>query len=356
MKEAKQKKGRGSSINPPNPYHKLSHEFEQDLEDNTYEFEADEDSKTHFIKVHPKTIINKVESPDLPLMYSVNPYQGCEHGCIYCYARPTHNYWGYSAGTEFETRIMVKANAAALLRSELLAKKWKVAPVSFSGNTDCYQPAEKKFQITRQMLQVMAELKHPVGIITKNNLILRDLDILQQLQKDQLIRVYLSVTTLDEKLRRLLEPRTATARQKLKTIETLSKAGIPVGVMMAPVIPGLNSHEILELARVTSDAGARDLGYTVVRLNGQLGEIFKTWLAENYPDRSDKIIRQIAELHGGNLEDKRTGRRMRGDGKIADIIKDTFRLARQKYFQENVLPAFNTNAFVGSRCTQLTLF
>lgn len=356
MKEVKQKKGRGSGINPPNPYHNLSHDYEQDLEDNPYEYREDVDEKTQFIKVHPKTIINKVISADIPIMYSVNPYQGCEHGCIYCYARPTHNYWGYSAGTEFETRIMVKENAASLLRREVLAKKWKVAPISFSGNTDCYQPAERKFQITRQMLQVMTDLKHPVGIITKNSLILRDLDLLQQLQKDQLIRVYISITTLDETLRRAMEPRTASISQKLKTIETLSKAGIPVGVMMAPVIPGLNSHEIIEMAKVTSDAGALDMGYTVVRLNGQLVEIFKSWLAVNYPERSDKIIHQIEELHGGQLEDKRTGKRMRGEGKLAEIIKDTFRLARQKYFNDNNLPELNLGAFIGSGIKQLVLF
>ncbi|HMG14100.1 MAG TPA: PA0069 family radical SAM protein, partial [Saprospiraceae bacterium] len=303
-----------------------------------------------------KTMINKVLSPDISIMYSVNPYQGCEHGCIYCYARNTHPYWGYSAGIDFEQKIMIKQNAAGILRKELLHKNWKVAPVSFSGNTDCYQPAEAKFKLTRSMLEVMLELQHPVGIITKNSLITRDLDILKALNEKQLINVYISVTSMDEELRRNLEPRTATAAQRLKTIKLLSSHGIPVGVMLAPIIPGLNSHEIMEIAKRTSEAGALGLGYTIVRLNGQVSDIFKEWLQRTYPDRYEKVIHQIEEVHGGQVNDNRFGKRMRGEGKIADIIKDTMIVARRKYFEGKHMPALNTELFISSTMKQLSLF
>lgn len=356
MKEKKKTNGRGASKDLPNPFHKLNHEYENELEDRPFEEDVESSSATQYIKVYPKTIVNKVLSPDIPLMYSANPYQGCEHGCIYCYARPTHNYWGYSAGAEFESKILVKHNAAVLLKKELTAKKWKVAPVSFSGNTDCYQPAERKFEITRAMLKVMAELRHPVGIITKNSLITRDIDLLKDLQTDNLIKVYFSITTQDEQLRRWMEPRTTNFMQKLKAIERLSNEGIPVGVMMAPVIPGLNSHETMEIARLTSEAGALDIGYTVVRLNGQTGEIFKHWLTENYPDRAEKVLHQIAEMHGGSLEDKRTGKRMKGEGEMATMIKDNFRIARQKYFSNKSLPELNVDAYKRPLSGQLSLF
>ncbi len=346
---------RGAGINPGNPYFKLIHEYEQELHDQPADDEI-QDPKTQYIKVFPKTMINKVPSPDIPIMFSVNPYQGCEHGCIYCYARNTHTYWGYSAGIDFEQKIMIKHNAATILRKELTHKNWKVAPVSFSGNTDCYQPAEAKFKLTRSMLEVMLELQHPVGIITKNSLISRDLDILKALNEKQLINVYISVTTLDEDLRRDLEPRTSTASQRLKTIKLLSSHGIPVGVMFAPIIPGLNSHEIMQIAEKTSEAGALSMGYTMVRLNGQVSDIFKEWLQRKYPDRYDKVINQIEEVHGGKLNDSRFGKRMRGEGKIADIIKDTMLMAKRKYYEGKHMQALNSELFVGLGYKQLSLF
>ena len=346
---------RGAGINPGNPYFKLNQEYEQELHDKPADDEI-QDPKTQYIKVFPKTMINKVPSPDIPIMFSVNPYQGCEHGCIYCYARNTHTYWGYSAGIDFEQKIMIKHNATTILRRELSNKNWKVAPISFSGNTDCYQPAEAKFKLTRSMLEVMLELQHPVGIITKNSLISRDLDILKALNEKQLINVYISVTSLDEDLRRDLEPRTSTASQRLKTIKLLSSHGIPVGVMFAPIIPGLNSHEIMQIAEKTSEAGALSMGYTMVRLNGQVSDIFKEWLQRKYPDRYEKIVNQIEEVHGGKLSDSRFGKRMRGEGKIADIIKDTMLMAKRKYYEGKQMPALNTEAFIGSSLKQLSLF
>jgi DNA repair photolyase len=201
-------------------------------------------TKTQIFYETPKKIVNKVESPDIPMMYSMNPYQGCEHGCIYCYARNTHEYWGFSAGMDFEQKIIVKKNAPELLRKELMHKNWKPAPIMLSGNTDCYQPLERKLGITRRMLEVLLEFRHPVGVITKNNIILRDIDLLKQLAEKRLVHVMVSITSLKDDLRLLLEPRTVTAKNRLRVIETLSKEGIPVGVMTAPIIPGLNSDEL----------------------------------------------------------------------------------------------------------------
>lgn len=346
---------RGAGINPVNPFFKLNHEYESDLHDPVHE-EHPVEAKTQYIKVFPKTMINKVPSPDIPISYSVNPYQGCEHGCIYCYARNTHTYWGYSAGIDFEQKIMIKHNAAGIMRKELLHKNWKVSPVSFSGNTDCYQPAEAKFQLTRSMLEVMLELQHPVGIITKNSLILRDLDLLQALNEKQLVHVYISVTSLDEKLRRNLEPRTSTAAQRIKTIQILSSHGIPVGVMFAPIIPGLNSHEIMKIAQKVSEAGAVNMGYTMVRLNGQISDIFKEWLQRQYPDKYDKVIHHIEGVHNGKLNDNRFGKRMSGDGKMAELIKETMDMAKRKYFEGRHMPEMNTKIFIGSATKQLSLF
>ncbi|MCC6282723.1 MAG: radical SAM protein, partial [Saprospiraceae bacterium] len=237
-------RGRGAQINPASRYEHLQRDdqpVDWALVASDWE---EEDLRTEYLETHPKTILNKVESTDIPLEWSMNPYQGCEHGCIYCYARNTHPYWGFSAGLDFERKILVKRNAAALLEHELKKKNWRAVPVMFAGNTDVYQPAERKFGITRACLEVFWKYRHPVGIITKNSLVLRDLDLIQQLASENLVHVAISITTLDDDLRQFLEPRTASIAQRLRTVETLSKAGIPVFVMMAPVIPGLNDHEI----------------------------------------------------------------------------------------------------------------
>jgi len=293
----------------------------------------------------PKKIVNKVDSPDLSMMYSMNPYQGCEHGCIYCYARNTHEYYGFSAGLDFESKIMVKKNAAALLEKHLLNKNWNAVPIMLSGNTDCYQPQEKKFEITRNILKVFANYRHPVGMITKNSLILRDIDLLKDLACDNLVHVYISITTLDESLRRILEPRTASSIKRLKTIEELAKAGVPVGVMNAPVIPGLNHHEIPQVLKAAADHGAMAAGMTVVRLNGSIGKIFEDWLRKNFPDRFDKVWNQISSFHGGNVNDSQFGRRMSGEGNIADAIHQLTRASKKKYFSEKQMPAYDLTKF-----------
>jgi len=293
----------------------------------------------------PKKIVNKVTSPDLGMMYSMNPYQGCEHGCIYCYARNSHEYWGFSAGTDFESKIIVKKNAAQLLEKFILHPDWQPVPISVSGNTDCYQPLERKLEITRSMLKVFARYRHPLGMITKNGLILRDLDLLKDLAQDNLVHVYISITTLDEGLRGVMEPRTASAIKRLKTVEALSKAGVPVGVMNAPIIPGLNHHEIPAVLKAASEHGALSAGMTVVRLNGSIGKIFEDWLRKNFPDRFEKVWHQICEMHGGKINDSEFGRRMTGEGNFAETIHQLFSISKRKYFSNKAMPAIDLTKF-----------
>ncbi len=300
---------------------------------------------TQIFYENPRQVVNKVTSPDLGMMYSLNPYQGCEHGCIYCYARNTHEYYGFSAGLDFESKIMVKKNAAELLEKFILKPNWQATPIAFSGNTDCYQPLEREMKITRSLLAVMARYRHTVGIITKNSLILRDLDILSDLAQDNLVHVYISITTLDEDLRRIMEPRTASAVKRLKTVEALAKAGVPVGIMNAPVIPGLNHHEIPSIIKAAADHGALTAGMTVVRLNGAIGKLFEDWLRKNFPDRFDKVWNQICALHGGNVSDSEFGRRITGEGKYAEAIYQLYRAAKKKHFAGRSLPPYNLSAF-----------
>ncbi len=345
-------KGRGSQERPLNRFDRQSyvrmHEEGIDLEDEGV-------GKTEFTRVYPKSILNRVNSPDLPFIWSVNPYQGCEHGCVYCYARPSHEFWGFNSGIDFEQKILVKENPAALLKQALGRKGHEVSPIVISGNTDCYQPAERKYKLTQGLLTLLNKSNHPAGIITKNALVQRDLPILKEMAERNLIQVVLSITTLDEDLRRKLEPRTASVKQKLKTLETLSKAGIPTGVMMAPLIPGLTVHEIPELLKTVSSAGASHASYTLLRLNGSVREVFEAWLKLNYPDRYQKVLHQLAEVHGGEIEDFRSGKRMRGEGSLAESIKTTFHWAKQKYGLDQKV-RLNTKAFIppGGRQTKLS--
>lgn len=300
---------------------------------------------TQVFHEQPKKIVNKVTSPDLGMMYSMNPYQGCEHGCIYCYARNSHEYWGFSAGLDFESKIIVKESAPKLLEKFILHPDWQPVPISVSGNTDCYQPLERKFEITRKILQVFARYRHPLGMITKNGLILRDLDLLSDLAKDNLVHVYISITTLNEDLRRVMEPRTASGIKRLKTVEALAKAGVPVGIMNAPIIPGLNHHEIPQILKAAADHGALSAGMTVVRLNGSIGKIFEDWLRKNFPDRFEKVWNQICSLHGGNVNDSQFGRRMTGEGNFADTIQQLFTVSKRKYFAGKKMPPIDLTKF-----------
>jgi len=316
-------KGRGAQVNPHNKFLKDVYVKAHDEGIDDWE---ESDRKTSFIFEQSKTIVNKVDSPDVGMAYSLNPYQGCEHGCTYCYARNSHQYWGYSAGLEFERKIIVKKDAPTLFKKFLEKKGWDATTISLSGNTDCYQPAERKYRLTRQLLEIALEYKQPIGMITKNSLILRDSDLLAEMAKQNLCMVYVSINSLNEDLRQKMEPRTTTAKQRLKVVEQLSALNIPVGVMVAPLIPGLSDHEIPSILKAVANAGATNAGYTVVRLNGAIGQIFEDWLKKNFPDRADKVWHMIQSCHGGNVNDSRFGDRMRGDGNIAKMIRDSFRL------------------------------
>jgi DNA repair photolyase len=316
-------KGRGAQFNPHNRFEQKDYVKQHDEGIDDWE---DQPQKTTFIVGHPKSIVNKVDSPDLGMAYSLNPYQGCEHGCTYCYARNSHEYWGFSAGLDFERKIIVKTDAPELFKKFLEKKSWDASTISISGNTDCYQPAERKYRITRQLLEIALEYKQPIGMITKNALILRDTDLLAEMAKLNLVSAYMSINSLNEDLRSKMEPRTATSKQRLKVIEELSKAGIPMGVVVAPLVPGLSDHEIPSILKAAASAGAKSAGYTIVRLNGAIAGIFEDWLRKNYPDRFEKVWHSIQSCHAGKVNDSRFGDRMRGDGNIAQMISDNFKL------------------------------
>ncbi len=344
-------KGRGAQINPFNPYHSTNYTREHyEGLDETWPLEAE----TQFFTEQAKKIVNLIDTPDAPMPASVNPYQGCEHGCIYCYARNTHNYWGFSAGADFESRIIIKHNAPQLLEKTFMDKKWVVTPIMFSGNTDCYQPIERKMQLTRKMLEICSKFGHPAGIITKNSLILRDIDILGEMATKDLIQVYISITTLDESLRKVMEPRTSSAQSRMRILKTLSDKGIPVSVMIGPVIPGLNDHEIPDILETAARNGARDGSFNMVRLNGSVAEIFADWIQKTYPDKAERVLNNIRAVHQGNLNDSRWKTRMRGDGKLAESIHQLFRLSRDKYFPNRKPFVHNTSHF--QRPGQLSLF
>lgn len=334
--------GRGAQLNPPNPFLR-QHLVTEHIEGLDEELELDR--RTEFFSENAKKIINRVDSPDIPSNFSMNPYQGCEHGCVYCYARNTHTYWGHSAGLDFEQKIIFKPEAPELLKRELSRKTWKPSAIMLSGNTDCYQPAERKLRITRGMLEVLLNFRHPVGIITKNRLLLRDLDLLQELAKHRLVHVYLSVTTLDEKLRRLLEPRTVTGMQRIDTVRKLREAGIPAGVMIAPVIPSLNSQEIPDIIQHAADAGALGAGMAFIRLNGEVSTIFCDWIQKHFPDRAEKVLNQIRACHGGSLSDVRFNTRMKGEGQIAESIKQLFRNSVRRFLSGREFEPFNLASF-----------
>ena len=350
-------KGRGAQIHANNKFDAFTHEQRHDfLEFCRKSGENPDKNKTKYIEVFPKTVVNKVTSPDVGMEYSLNPYQGCEHGCIYCYARNTHEFWGYNAGLDFERVVLVKKNAAQLLEKKLKSKSWKARPIVLSGNTDCYQPAEHKYGITRACLQVFLKYRHPVGLITKNASLVKDLDILKELAKYQLLKVNISITTLSEKTRLLLEPRTTSIKKRLHAVSELAAHSIPVNVMIAPIIPGINSHEILPIAKAAAHAGAVSVGYTVVRLNGAIGGVFTDWINKAMPNKAQKVLNQIAACHGGTLNDSRFGIRSRGEGKLAQQIHDVFKLAKHTYFTEKKVKPINCDMHEAYKNGQLKLF
>lgn len=349
--------GRGAQSNPNNEFFEESLEIDPEfLEFCQKEGEDAFDLQTEYIDIFPKKIVNKVNSPDVPFAYSMNPYQGCEHGCIYCYARNTHQYWGYSAGLDFERKILVKKAAPDLLRQQLSGKNWKPSLIMLSGNTDCYQPVEKKLKITQKLLQVCSDFNHPVGLITKNSLLLRDIDLLASLSERNILRTTISFTSLSEETRRKMEPRTSSVKNKLKAIELLRKAGVDVGVNLAPIVPGINDFEIPDLLKAVSDAGARSANYIMVRLNGPIGLIFEDWVRKAYPDRANKILHQIEQLHGGKRNSSDYTKRMRGKGALAEQIRRLFQIHTKKYFEPYVYPAIDLSLFDPIKRGQFRLF
>ena len=318
-------KGRGAAGNPANRFDKIHLERDPD-----WDSSEDPAPATQFLRDTTATIITRNDSPDLGFKASLNPYRGCEHGCVYCYARPTHEYLGFSAGLDFETKIMVKENAPELLRRELASPKWRPQVIAMSGVTDCYQPVERKLKLTRRCLEVLADFRNPVGIVTKNHLITRDLDLLVELAKFDAVVVFVSVTTLDAALAAKLEPRASLPKHRLAAIEALSRAGVAVGVMVAPVIPALNDHEIPAILKAAAQAGAKSAGYVALRLPFGLAPLFEEWLAQHYPDRKEKVLGRLRAARGGKLNDPNYGTRMTGEGILADQWAALFSVAARQ--------------------------
>lgn len=319
--------GRGTASNPSNRFEKVQVAFDP-LDD--YFEPADFKTETQYFRDHSKSVLSYNDSPDIGLEASLNPYRGCSHGCVYCYARPTHEYLGFSAGLDFESKIMVKFDAPQLLRKELSAKKWMPQTVMFSGVTDIYQPAERQFELTRRCLEVFLAFRNPVAMITKNFLVTRDIDLLQELNQFDCVSVGISITTLDTELRHLMEPRTSAPSCRLKAVERLANAGIPVGVMTAPIIPGLTDHEIPKLVQAAADAGASWVGYNIVHLPYGVKDLFVEWLSRHYPERKNKVLGRIKELRRGKLNDPRFGYRMSGEGIFAQQIAQLHKAACNK--------------------------
>jgi DNA repair photolyase len=317
-------KGRGTAQNPPNRFVPLA--FEPDAA----ALDEGPAPRTQFYRDTTRTAITRNNSPDVGFDFSVNPYRGCEHGCIYCYARPTHEYFGLSAGLDFETRIFVKEDAPELLRRELSSPRWRPATIAISGVTDPYQPVERRLEITRRCLRVLADFRNPVSVITKNQLVTRDVDIFSEMAADSAASVNVSVTTLDPALQRLMEPRTSNPANRLRAISTLADAGVPVGVMVAPVIPGLTDHELPGILEAAYEAGARTAGYISLRLPHAVATLFEEWLAAHFPDRKSRVLGRIRGVRNGKLNDPRFGSRMRGEGEYAEQIRALFEVSCAK--------------------------
>lgn len=344
-------RGRGTAENPPNRFERLAYLPILESSD-------DEDGavKTQYLKDASRSLITFNDSPDVGFEASINPYRGCEHGCIYCYARPYHEYLGFSAGLDFETKILVKEDAPVLLRAELASRKWQPKVVAISGVTDCYQPIERKLQLTRRCLEVLAEFRNPVIIITKNQLVTRDIDVLKELASFNAAAVCVSVTTLDAELARVMEPRTSTPANRLEAIQALAEAGVPVRVLVAPTIPGLTDHEMPSIIQAAAKAGATNAGYVVVRLPYGVKELFEHWLEDHFPDRKKKVLNRIRDMHGGKLNDPNFGSRMSGEGVFAEQIRSMFKLGCRKAGIEGRGPELSTAAFRRPSGPQLNLF
>ncbi len=348
----------GSMIDPPNRFEKTQRETDFDhLEWDQEYLDGLGNRPIEYMVDSSKSIVSRNDSPDVPFTYSVNPYRGCAHGCAYCYARNTHEYLGFNAGLDFETKILVKENAPELLREFLSRESWQPEPITFSGVTDCYQPAERRFRLTRGCLEVALDCRQPVGIITKNALVVRDLDLLREMASLRLAHVFLSVTSLDPELARTMEPRTSIPVARLRAIRTLAEAGVPVGVMAAPVIPGLNDSEIPAILEAAKDAGAKSAGYVFLRLPLTVEPVFREWLQRTQPLKAERVEQRLKQSRHGKMSVSNWGERMRGEGEIAEQIGKMFRVFSQRVGFEG-MPEFDSSQFRPPvpRSGQLRLF
>jgi len=347
-------RGRGAAENPAGRFERLSICWDAGPEGRG---EAPGSGpETRFLRDPARAILCRNESPDVPFDVSLNPYRGCEHGCSYCYARPTHEYLGFSAGLDFESRILVKEHAPLLLRRELAARSWRPQVVAIAGVTDAYQPIERRLRLTRRCLEVFSEFRNPIAIVTKSGLVVRDADLLQELAGHDAAMVYVSITTLDAQLARVMEPRAAAPRRRLAAVAALAAAGVPVGVMVAPVVPGLTEHEIPAIVSAAAQAGARCARTIVLRLPHGLKDLFAAWLERHFPERKQKVLNRIASMRGQRLNDARFHSRMRGEGVYADQIASIFDLACRRAGLADDAPALSVAAFRRPPEPQLSLF
>lgn len=363
MRQFQQSKGRGTHLQTANRFEENHYEVDDDsLEDWCHadpEQLADQFEKrpqTQCLKDDSQTIITRNHSPDLGFEYSLNPYRGCEHGCSYCYARPYHEYLGYSAGLDFETRLMVKEKAPELLEAELARKSWKPRTLACSGVTDCYQPIERRYRITRECLRVLRDFRNPIGVVTKNALVTRDIDYLTELAHFNASVVAISLTSLDPDLAGKLEPRATRPSGRLDAIRELAHAGVPVGISLAPVIPGLNDHEIPAILEAAREAGASFASYSIIRLPFSVRDIFADWLDNHFPGKKEMILGRIREMRGGQLNDNRFGFRMSGSGIVADQVRTLFAVAHQRAGFPNHHPKLEIAHFRRRMPGQLELF
>ena len=351
---------RGSTVSPANRFENTRQEADNEhgFAENDYLPGERRKVETEFLPDRAQTLIRENNSPDVGFRFSINAYRGCEHGCVYCYARPGHETLGMNAGLDFETKIMVKHDAPQLLRKELNKKSWRPEPIMISGVTDCYQPAERQFKLTRGILEVLLEAEHPFTLITKNSLILRDLDLFREFARRNLTAVAISITTLDAELARTMEPRTATPAAKLRAIRELSAAGVPVRVMNAPIVPGLTDHETPAILTAARDAGATSAGYVLLRLPWAVSPIFTAWLREHRPLQAEKVESLIKSARGGKLYDSEWGERMKGSGPYAEGITQTFQAFRKKLGLDQPEPELDCSRFRPPRLPggQLKLF
>jgi len=322
----------GSNLDPPNRFDRIRSEADFEQLEWDDEFLNDRlDRKIEYLPDASRSIVSENDSPDIPFRFSINPYRGCAHACPYCYARNTHEYLGLNAGLDFETKIFVKHDAPRLFRDFLARDSWQPEPIIFSGATDCYQPAEREFRLTRKCLEIAHECDQPISIISKNALVLRDLDLLSNMAERNLAHVNLSITTLDSELARVMEPRTSIPAARLRAVEMLAGAGVPVRVMIAPIIPGLNDHEAAEILRTAREAGATDARYTLLRLPLTVEPVFREWLFRTQPLKAEKVESLVRQTRGGKLNDFTFGRRMVGTGLLADQFRSLFEVCRRKY-------------------------